>query len=725
MANLAQEVPAFTAPSFLAITPTALGQVRLNARQWFFRLVNQEERHGLLELVWTQVTQRFAAYRDASTLQAVAIDQPSRALHERLRADYPALIPDSARKRHFYFQHAPLFKVMGGWLDGVTSIAHAWRADSGQLLKIHALMVGGGYPQRSQSRLFDQAAHRVGMAVAEVFSHRFCDDPAIEDAAFELPVFLLALACFPRAFHAETLGVNLALCDYVDQLNALREGDTALFGQPQATAYHGMAVSALDLFLQRASVADSARVGAGYRCALAMIETHERHLAQVLADPQRFNEHAAMVALIDRLGRHGCGYHQRGQLAGEPIDHWLAPETFCPHATVKALADSRYVRPGQPARSALLNIIGKPTGSMFGVFSGDDIAVVERWVSTLAPTTERPTANAEGTPPTPVAVTLCEQALAQANRLALKKYRHLSLRALYPLFLQIDQAPDALPAARAFADAWLARHRLGLRREGLPFSPYSHEALAQWLEAQHARQVQSYRPLVGAPEETREDIVADALSLAPLTLIDGAWLRQVVAPASVTTPIGALLYRTLIDELGQGDSALHHGNIYQQLLASMGQDVGSFVEPGFATARHFEDDDLRVPVFWLAISLFPQRYQPETLGLNLAMELSGVGGEYRRSADVLRHYGFSALFTDLHNTIDNVVSGHTAWAIEAIRQHLDDALQRGGEQEQARHWERIWVGYRALSPPSGSPLQWVKDRLHSIRHTFTQRRGAP
>lgn len=198
-----------------------------------------------------------------------------------------------------------------------------------------------------------------------------------------------------------------------------------------------------------------------------------------------------------------------------------------------------------------------------------------------------------------------------------------------------------------------------------------------------------------------------------------------VAPASVTTPIGALLYRTLIDELGQGDSALHHGNIYQQLLASMGQDVGSFVEPDFAAARHFEEDDLRVPVFWLAISLFPQRYQPETLGLNLAMELSGVGGEYRRSADVLRHYGFSSLFTDLHNTIDNVASGHTAWAIEAIRQHLDDALQRGGEQEQARHWERIWVGYRALSPPSGSPLQWVKDRLHSIRHTFTQRRGAP
>jgi hypothetical protein len=99
------------------------------------------------------------------------------------------------------------------------------------------------------------------------------------------------------------------------------------------------------------------------------------------------------------------------------------------------------------------------------------------------------------------------------------------------------------------------------------------------------------------------------------------------------------------------------------------------------------------------------------------MELSGVGGEYRRSADVLRHYGFSSMFTDLHNTIDNVVSGHTAWAIEAIKQHLDDILQKGGEQELAKHWERLWVGYRSLTPPSEP---WFAAMSTFLQRTFNK-----
>jgi hypothetical protein len=81
------------------------------------------------------------------------------------------------------------------------------------------------------------------------------------------------------------------------------------------------------------------------------------------------------------------------------------------------------------------------------------------------------------------------------------------------------------------------------------------------------------------------------------------------------------------------------------------------------------------------------------------MELSGVGGEYRRSGDVLRYYGFSAQFTELHNSIDNVATGHTAWAIDAIKAHLDDTRQRGGVKDVAADWKRIWTGYRSLQPP--------------------------
>jgi hypothetical protein len=117
-------------------------------------------------------------------------------------------------------------------------------------------------------------------------------------------------------------------------------------------------------------------------------------------------------------------------------------------------------------------------------------------------------------------------------------------------------------------------------------------------------------------------------------------------------------------------------------------------------------------------------FQPEILGLNLPIELSGVGDEYRRSADVLRHYGFSSMFTDLHNTIDNVVSGHTAWAIEAIKRHLDDVAQSGGHKELSRHWERLWVGYRGLRPPADSLLSTLRGLAERSFTKITQRQDA-
>ncbi|MFO2466051.1 iron-containing redox enzyme family protein [Pseudomonas sp. 15FMM2] len=559
-----------------------------------------------------------------------------------------------------------------------------------------------------------------------MFTNSFSQHPDIQDAAFELPVFLLGLAWFPATRFAETLGVNLALCSYLDQLNALDdEAGSPLLGQASSEQYRPLALAAIDYHLAQVDPKSHAQIATGHACALGLIHTNESRLASELMDEARFSNSADMVALIEKLGPHGCGYHKRGQLAEQPIDHWLDPQTFNAHATIQALADSRYVKAGQPEKSALMNIISNPKGRMFGVFSTADIQVVDTWIATLNTAKSIPQATHAATdlqaqrPAVP-----CDTAFAQAWQRALAKYSGYPLHKLYPLFLHIDKAPDALPMARHFAERWLARHRQAVQSEGLPFSPYSHQQLDLWLAAQHKRQVESYRPLTGAAQETREEIIAEAIKLAPLTLIDGAWLRNIVTPASATSPIGALLYRTLLDELGQGDTTLHHGNIYHDLLASMGVELGDFTAQSFAAGAHFDSECLQVPVFWLAISLFPKSFQPETLGLNLAMELSGVGGEYRRSADVLRHYGFSSMFTDLHNTIDNVVSGHTAWAIEAIKQHLDDVAQSGGHSELSRHWQRVWVGYHALSPPADSLLSTLRAFTQRSFDKITQRQDA-
>lgn len=731
MAGTSSLLPDCDEPSFLAMPATELAKFQQGPRQWFFRLINQEECHGLVELVWNNVNHCLDRHRgaaDASNFSELinAGEKEVEAIGSRIRQDILGLLRHAPQRRHFFFQYAPLFKTLGGWLCGVTSIAYAWRRDGGLLLQTHARLVGGGHPTHSQSYLFEQVARQAGVHLSEVFANSFCQDSNIQEAAYELPVFLLGMACFPATRYAETLGVNLALCSYLDQLNALREDvGTPLFGQACTERYRPLAVAAIDYYLAEIDPKAHALIAAGHACALGLIQKDESRLVSELMSEARFSNATAMVELIEKLGPHGCGYHRRGTLAEQPIDHWLNPQTFCAQATVQALADSRYVTAGQPGKSALMNLISHPKGRMFGVFSPRDIQVVETWIATLnaesiSPDTRRPPADLQ--PERPAAP--CESAFVKARQHALAKYSGYRLQQLYPLFLHIDKAPDALPTARHFAERWLARHRQTVQSEGLPFSPYTHQQLDQWLAAQHKRQVESYRPLMDAPEETREEIIADATRLAPLTLIDGAWLRNVVTPASVTSPIGALLYRTLFDELGQGATSLHHGNIYLDLLTSMGVEVGDFTAQPFAASAHFDNECLQVPVFWLAISLFPKSFQPETLGLNLAMELSGVGGEYRRSADVLRHYGFNSMFTDLHNTIDNVVSGHTAWAIEAIKQHLDDVAQKGGHTELSHHWQRVWVGYRALSPPAGSLLSTLRAFTQRSFNKITQRQDA-
>lgn len=76
-----------------------------------------------------------------------------------------------------------------------------------------------------------------------------------------------------------------------------------------------------------------------------------------------------------------------------------------------------------------------------------------------------------------------------------------------------------------------------------------------------------------------------------------------------------------------------------------------------------------------------------------------MGGAYRTARDELREHGFSTLFVDLHNTIDNVSTGHSAMALDAIEMRMDQVLCSGNPQQVRSEWHRIWTGFRALAAP--------------------------
>jgi hypothetical protein len=200
---------------------------------------------------------------------------------------------------------------------------------------------------------------------------------------------------------------------------------------------------------------------------------------------------------------------------------------------------------------------------------------------------------------------------------------------------------------------------------------------------------------------SRQALIDSTVQLAPLTLIDGAWLQGFTDYEHVSSEHGHFLLSTYWDELGNGSLSLNHPRLYREVLAEMGVTLPATASREFARWPGFRDSSFELPVYWLSVGRFPRSFMPEVLGLNLAMELSGVGGTYRRAHAALKKYGFSTRFVDIHNTIDNVSTGHSAWAADAIDTYLASLPVAHGGVALADTWERVRCGFQSLSPPTG------------------------
>jgi hypothetical protein len=199
-------------------------------------------------------------------------------------------------------------------------------------------------------------------------------------------------------------------------------------------------------------------------------------------------------------------------------------------------------------------------------------------------------------------------------------------------------------------------------------------------------------------------------------LLDGAWLRGFTDYSHASTDVGYSLFATYWDELGNGNPSLNHPLIYRELLADMGVRLPPTGSEEFARWPGFREASFRLPVFWLCLGSLPQTLLAETLGLNLAMELSGVGGGYRRAATSLRAHGFSSRFVDIHNTIDNVATGHSAWAVDAICAYMSDVLRLHGAAAQERAWSRVRLGFRSLTAPKSRRRRHLRGPWPAVGH---------
>ena len=625
--------------------------------------------------------------------QLASIEAPADLLTQLLTQPYPEQPPSDpvepfqllspATQQQVLQLYLPFLSLQPGWLSPALVITQAYRAWGASLIRLFETIWQSPLPLQIRA-VISQGCQQYQWPEPTKPSYPLQNQSP--EIAYDLANLLFTLGHHPATFRAEIPGACWALLHANYLCSPVR-----LFPPELVQACRQI----LSDMLQNTetTAADSIGFGRGYLYTKTKLQQWQQQIGE-LTGPT--TPHQQMLQLLEKFGSSPCGYHKKGSLAGQPLDNWFQPELFDSNRLLQALAQSPYIKAGQPDRSRLINQLIAADGPMFRIFSPADQQVLQQWIASLPspPATAQPIAGCPhastvSRPTTPQQVSPQQPAGSLSS----------ALPQLYHQLLDPEQFPQVKPAALQYCQQWLNAHQVALHLGDapLPFPHYQHALFKEWVEQQHLLQVQSYRPLVGQPELCVNELKRQVVQLLPFVMIDGAWLRGFTQPKWLHCDIGRLLLRTYLDELGNGHLALHHGNIYRQLVESMGFSIADFTTAEFVQLDLFSEEDFAVPVFWLAISLFPNRFFAELLGLNLAMELSGIGGDYRRAGDMLRFYGFSSQFNELHNSIDNIVTGHTGWALQAIQLFMD---QYSSSPLQDLYWQRIWTGYRALKPPS-------------------------
>lgn len=616
---------------------------------------------------------------------------------------------------------APMASVLGCWLQGLSAPGVFEDPAQLRLMQLFAHDIGVGYPNASRGHHFNALLGQLQLTTYALAPAQLATLPDLHDDAFELPALLLALSRRSDAYGDELCGVDWAL-----RAVGLCPGWAAM-GQLEGLA---LELGRLDLSASFPGLEPASLRHISQWVAHRIIEQGEERQARLLRGAnwlfgalQRWNARLynasltatspqqAMAHLMQRLARVGAVYHQNYLIEGRSLALWIEEAQRDPLPLLDVLSRSRLIVPGNSKKSLLVTSLVAPTGRMFRIFSEADLSIIRQWIDWLP--------QAGATPQLPRQPVDSAATVPRTNSASPADTGHWpkSLREAYFVLQGRALQPATRQFAHAYVSRWLERSRQSLKtsERQLP-EQWGPNVLRAWLLDKHDQNGQQFDDSDPAQMPSREEIIESTLQLAPLTLIDGAWLQGFTDLGLASSHVGYTLFQTYWDELGNGIEALNHPKIYRDGLRDMDFELAPTGSREFAEDPRLDEDSFRLPVYWLCLGKLPMTFMPEVLGMNLAMELSGVGGSYRSARRFLRHYGFSTAFVDLHNTIDNVSTGHSAWAADAI-----DAYMRAltSAEQVAAQWQRVRVGYESLAPMSGKWASMLRRlRLSSADHVL-------
>ncbi|MFK5947804.1 MAG: iron-containing redox enzyme family protein [Methylococcales bacterium] len=583
-------------------------------------------------------------------------------------------------------QYAPVQLTQPCWLQNISQICCCQELTAVQVMDIYLQLT----KQNRLQNLYLALLLAEGIKTPILHSYHFSQQTDISTGFFDFSATQLALSCFPRVFFAEILGFTLAYlqmptlveaCFPNTQIACLFFKQQKLVLTSQLTPLRKSITAYLNLFPQHQQALWQ-RIQQGF-CLyqLRMQKCRDQFNSQCseFISPQQ-----AISQLFKQKLQSAKGHHQKIKLQGKPLEQWFVELPENNESFLQALKESNYVDNENPLNSHLLKLF-EFNGPMFGVFNQAERRIIENWLLDNKPVNKTACYQGEQTNSFIPLIN---------NEQPLKKYANYTNRKLYYYLLNADLFPDVLPVAKVKVGRLLKFTSLF---NPLPFKYYSHQQLDDFIQNIYQTEIANYQPLKGKPSISKQAYIWGIKQIAPMILIDGCWLQNCHRLQKSHAEIYQILFSIYADEIGNGQQQQNHCYIFQQLLNSLAIKVPPVFSKEFINSPGFINSAFDLPSYMLALSLHSELFLAELLGLNMAIELSGLGKSYQQLVDEWNYWGINTTIADLHISIDNYSSGHTFLAKKAIQLYMDDLLKRTADSNILdKHWQRIYRGYASL-----------------------------
>lgn len=387
-------------------------------------------------------------------------------------------------------------------------------------------------------------------------------------------------------------------------------------------------------------------------------------------------------------------HHEKVCLGGRRLVELLTDATRSGDAILDALAASPWINHDALDESNFFKRLLGVGGKMHGVFSPTEIEALKNYFRL------KHRAGADTPHPTDLADFLrflrdYTQAVLAAPPSPGKAGD--DYRAAYFSVINAESRPAGIDDARTlirtvFAEFDKCRPALEQSAEMQAF-PYSRTAFERRVEEIYyfqSRQTKSLNLDLGD-----DALAAIHLAFAPFALVDGCWLKHIGA-VSRGRRRGELLFSIFADEIGNGVDEANHANIYHRLMDDFGFELPSPCHQRFADDQRIPPLAFKVPAFLVAMNLRHTEYFHELLGLNLAIEMSGLDGFYEAMIENLERRKMRADFWRVHVSADNFSTGHARQSVHLIQDHMAMIERYFGTEEADLVWNRIWRGFLAM-----------------------------